>query len=129
MAESARSNWKQIGGSLLAVAVILAMFAAFLWFLIRQIGRLDSDVAAATIGATATIVVSAFAIFVGRYFENRRELEAAAREKRIPLYEDFIEFWFRQLYADRLGEEPATKEEITKVMVDFYSRRNRLGLG
>jgi len=119
MTEPAKTNWKQTLGSMLMLIVVLASLAAFLWFVIQQIGNLDSNVAAAAIGATATVMVSAFAIFLGRYFERRRDLEAAAREKRIPLYEDFIEFWFRQLYADRLGEQPASKQELMKVMVDF----------
>ena len=114
-----RTDWKQPLFSFFVFLLVLIALAFFFWFLLRQIARLESNVAAASIGATATVLVSALAIFVGRYFERRMELEVATREKRIPLYEKFIEFWFRQLYAERLGEEPVSPEEMTRVMVDF----------
>ena len=113
------ATWRQTVVSLVIVLLLLGVVAAFIWFLIRQISKLDSNVAAASIGATATVLVSAIAVFAGRYLERKRDLETAAREKRIPLYEDFIAFWFRQLYADRMGEAPPSSEELMKAMVDF----------
>lgn len=78
------TTWKQAFGSVALVFLLLGALGAFLWFLIREISRLDSNVAAASIGATATVLVSAIAVFSGRYLERKKELEAAARENEFP---------------------------------------------
>lgn len=80
-----QTTWKGAIGALLLFMALLASLAAFFWFLIHEISQLDSNVAAAIIGAAATVSVSAFAVFAGRYLERRKELEAAARDRRIPL--------------------------------------------
>lgn len=79
------TTWKQAFGSVALVLLLLGALGAFLWFLIREISRLDSNVAAASIGATATVLVSAIAVFSGRYLERKKELEAAARENEFPV--------------------------------------------
>src|SRR5680860_1146754 len=71
------TTWKQAFGSVALVFLLLGALGAFLWFLIREISRLDSNVAAASIGATATVLVSAIAVFSGRHLERKKELEAA----------------------------------------------------
>jgi hypothetical protein len=105
--------------SLLVVVFLVGVLGGFLWIIFRGLDALDSDVATAAIGAAATILVSVIAVFFGRYLERRRELEMSAREKRIPIYESFVDVWFRQLYWERMGEEEPSKEEVMKAMVDF----------
>jgi hypothetical protein len=47
-------------------------------------------VAAASIAAAASVVVSTLTVMIGRYFERRKELEALYREKKMPIYADFL---------------------------------------
>lgn len=106
MTESKRTslNWRELLWSLFVLALVAGFVGALIWFVIAQVRSLDSEVAAAVITASATVVVSVVVVVLGRYFEKKRELEAQAREKKIPLYEEFIDFWFRVLYAEKMGE-------------------------
>jgi len=115
-------KWLQLLGSLVSLCLVLGLCAAVIWFVFTQIRSLDSEVAAAVITASATVVVSVIVVVLGRYFEKKRELEAQAREKKIPLYEEFIDFWFRVLYAKKMGEEPPPEKEMLRAMVDFTRR-------
>jgi hypothetical protein len=101
--DSGALKWRQFLGSLVVLCLVVGLFGALIWFVITQIRSLDSEVAAAVITASATVVVSVILVVLGRYFEKKRELEAQAREKKIPLYEEFIDFWFRVLYAKKMG--------------------------
>lgn len=79
----------------------------------------DNTVAAAIIAAAATILTTALTVTVGRYFEKERELDAQAREKKIPIYEDFNEFMFRALMWQKTGVRKPTDQEMQKKFVDF----------
>lgn len=114
-----RYDLNQVLGSLLVLAVAAAILGGFLWFVVAQVAKLDSEVAGAAIGAAATVLVSIVALFIGRRLERNREVELSAREKRIPIYEDFVDFWFRLLYSERTGEDAPTSEEMMRAMVDF----------
>jgi hypothetical protein len=121
MTESDRTllNWRQLVGSFVALAILLTLAGSLLWFVISQVRSLDSEVAAAVITASATVVVSVVVVVLGRYYEKKRELEAQARDRKIPLYEKFIDFWFRVLYAEKLGEAQPSEQELLRAMVDF----------
>lgn len=124
MTESKRTatNWRGHLASLLIFGLSVGLVGGLIWFVIAQIRSLDSEVAAAVITASATVTVSVVVIVLGRYFEKKRELEVHAREKKIPLYEEFIDFWFRVLYAEKMGDQPPTEKELLRAMVDFTRR-------
>lgn len=97
--------------------VLVAAIAAAIW-LWKSIEGSNSAVLAAAITASATVLVSTFGILAGRRTERRNEFERRRQEKRIPVYEQFVDFWFRRvLYASRMDVEPVAEKE----MIEFFA--------
>lgn len=69
--------------------------AGFSWF-----GNLSSDVAIAIVAGSATVLASTFAIVFGRYFQAERDREAAHRDKKIALYDEFTKRLFDIFYSE-----------------------------
>jgi hypothetical protein len=118
MANSGEFNWRQFLAGLIGVLLVLAVIGLIVLLIVRAMAALDSEVAIAVLGAGGTITVSVISLTIGRYLERKRQIEADTRLKKIPLYEDFISFWFRVLYQDQLGK-PVTQKELLKFFVDF----------
>lgn len=55
---------------------------------------LESDVAIAVVAGCTTILGSALALVLGRHYEARRDREAAHREKKVELFDDFTKRLF-----------------------------------
>jgi hypothetical protein len=65
----------------------------------------DPVVAGAVIAAISTIIISSLTLALGRYFEKKRDLEALHREKKIPIYTEFLEGVFNVFYGGKQGEQ------------------------
>jgi hypothetical protein len=66
----------------------------------------SAEVAGAAITAASTIVITAMTLAVGRYIEKKKELESLHREKKIPIYGEFLTGVFNTFYGVK-GQKPA----------------------
>lgn len=87
----------------------------------RVLTSLNSDIAVAIIAASATVFVSVVSIVLGKAYEARALIQKEHREKKIPVYEDLINFMFRILMSTKTGTTPS-EEEILNFMSDFTQR-------
>ena len=76
------------------LAVLLLGYGAYLLTI-----HVQPAVAGAAITAATTIIISTITLTAGRYFEKRKELEALHREKKIPIYDEFLEGLFAAFYG------------------------------
>ena len=86
--------------------------------LFRVFNSLQKEVSAAIVAAMATIIVSILSITIGKYYERKRIIEKELREKKIPMYEEFIEFYFNLL----MSKEMTGKEMTEKEMLEFFNK-------
>lgn len=83
---------------------------------------LQKEVAAALIAASATVVVSVITVIVGKYYERKREIELEHRNKKIPIYEEFVEFLFKLLMSEKLNDRQMTEDEMLKFFIMFTQK-------
>lgn len=86
--------------------------------LFKIFNSLQTEVAAAIVAAMATIIVSVLSVTIGKYYERKRVIENELREKKIPMYEEFIEFYFNLLMSKKINGKEMTQEEMMK----FFNR-------
>ncbi len=101
------SGAKQI---IIGVSVLiagLAFICAALWLIWSGLTSLSQQVAATLITASVTALVSVFGIVESKRREQRREIEQEHRMQKVPIYEDFMSFWFRLLLANQLSAAEA----------------------
>jgi len=105
--------------------VLLAAAAYGLYVIVRESVRvftsLDSDIAVAIIAAAATVFVSVLSIVLGKVYEARSLVQKEHREKKVPVYEDLMQFMFRILMSGKTGESVSEKE-MMDFMVNFNQR-------
>ena len=82
----------------LAVGIYFAVSKAMHVFL-----ALNSDVAKAIVAAGAAILVAIISLILSKQYEQRATIQAEHRTKKIPIYEELIEFLFRVTFADKLA--------------------------
>lgn len=73
---------------------------------------LQKDVAAALIAGTTTVVVAVASVTAGKYYERKRAIEQEIREKKIPMYDEFVQFLFRTLMQGKAGKQISEQETI-----------------
>jgi len=87
----------------------------------RVIRNLESDLAVAIVAAAASVLVSVLSIAVGRLFETRAKIQEQNREKKVPVYEELMEFMMRVLLGNTLGK-PVPEAEVIQFLMDFTQR-------
>lgn len=110
---------------ILGIAIILGLiYGLYLLFsyLFGLVLSLQKEVAAAIIAAMSTIIVSVLSITIGKYYERKMIIEQELREKKIPIYEEFIEFYFKLLMSSKFKGEKMSEKEMTKFFMKFTQK-------
>jgi amino acid transporter len=117
-----QSKWWQLPATL----VLLTGIIVLLWIMISNawvvFASLQKEVAAAIIVASATVLVSVLSVVVGKYYERKRSIEQELRQKKIPMYEEFIRFWFDLFMSDKLTGEPMKEKRMLEYFNTFTQK-------
>ena len=111
-----QSNWKQIVLGLF----LLAVCAALLVFLVQTMWKgfvaLSPEIATAIIAGSATVLVSVVSLIISRHWERRREIEQEHRKQKLPIYQEFMMFWFKIIMSQKSGMADVSEKEIIQFM-------------
>src|SRR5918911_1705464 len=86
--------------SILSAFVGLLLLSGLIWVLIVVFIKLFGALAGVTptlITAATTVLVATFTVMIGRYYKRKREIDAAYREQKLAVYEDFLKVLFKTL--------------------------------
>ena len=103
-----------LGFALGAVWAFIALARAF-WDAFAQ---LNPAVEAGIVAGAATILVSVVSVLFSKHLEQKLIIRKEHREKKIPVYEELINFIFRVLYAQKEGQSQISEKEL----IETYSR-------
>jgi hypothetical protein len=103
---------------ILAVIAAVVAIGAFGYGTHLLAASMKPELAGAVITAASTVVISIMTLALGRYFEKKRELEALHREKKIPIYGEFLEGVFNVFYGGKL----AKKVDATALLQKWQTR-------
>jgi hypothetical protein len=78
--------------------------------------KLDMNLIVAIIGAAVTLT----GYYVTRYLERKKEIEIQIRNKKFPIYEEFLEFYFKVIFGTKNGKNMGSNE-----MVNFFQKFNQ----
>lgn len=83
--------------------------------------ELNPSVAAAIVAASATVLVSVFSVLTSKSLEQKAIIAQQIREKKIPVYEELIQFVFNIIRATKENKS-LSEEETTEFMFTFTER-------
>jgi hypothetical protein len=98
------------------IGYLLFLFARKTW---TAFSSLNPTVAAGLLVASATIIVSIISVLISKQIERKTIISNELREKKVPIYEELIEFIFRVTFSQKKGEEPISEKELTEKMIKF----------
>ncbi|MCG3088366.1 hypothetical protein [Sporosarcina cyprini] len=106
----------------LTALLILTGIGYGIWYIINLIWRAFSDlndgIVAAIVTATATFLVTLLSIILGKSYERKLLIEKEMRDKKIPVYNEFIEFIFKILNSSKTNNQLSEKE-MTDFVINF----------
>jgi hypothetical protein len=96
---------------------LLGILSIGAWLSLSKIfellNKIDKQVAVTIISASSTIIISVISILYAKYLENKRMIKKDIRDKKIPIYDDFINYFFKFMYS---------KEENRQQELENYFR-------
>ena len=116
-------NFINIVFGLILIALIGWGIVAFLRLYWQSVTTLEPNLASAIIAASATLIVAVLTVVIGKYYERKQEIENRQREKKIEVYEQFMEKWFDKLFvmsqSKDKNENVLDDQEFTQFLREF----------
>lgn len=90
-------------------------------FFEKTMQQVNPSVAAAIIGAMATITAGIVAVIITQRQTKLREIEEAHREKKVEIYDKFLTIIIRLFKStnENIKAEPISEQELIVLLVDF----------
>jgi len=95
--------------------IIIVTF--FKWF-----SNLENQIAASIITASFVALISTMGLILSKHYEHKREIRKELATRKIPVYEELINFSFRCTFAQKMGEEPPTEQETVQFIAKLIPR-------
>ncbi len=106
---------------LLSIFIIVG-FIGLVWYIFNRIwslfSNLNDGVLAAIVTAITTFLVTFISIILAKYYERKLLIEKEMRDKKIPAYNEFIEFIFKILDQEN-KKKKITEQEMTQFFSTF----------
>jgi hypothetical protein len=107
--------------SILSVLLTLLIVGGLGWLLywgvtrfLSYVSAIPKEVGAALIAGTATIMVATLTVVIGRYFERKKELDAAYRDKKTEIYDEFLKQFFQLAHSQsEIQPEPGPDDLVS----------------
>lgn len=101
----------QVALKLFRSSSLVLSIIAIVVTLIIGINVFESDIAIAIITASTTIFVAVFSAIWARNIEKTQAIEQQIREKKIPIYEDFLTVAFSIIFSQKDTDDEDKEEE------------------
>lgn len=118
-------NFINIVFGLILIALIGWGIVAFLRLYWQSVTSLEPNLASAIIAASATMIVAVLTVVIAKYYERKQEIENQQREKKIEVYEQFMEKWFDKLLVMSQNKDKSKSVLDDKEFVQFLSEFTR----
>ena len=113
---------------LLQVIISLAVLAGLVWGLYTVLARLvahlmtlNPNVAASIIAASATVLMATISVLLSKQLEIRTLVFKEHRDKKIPIYESLIEFFYNAMFQTKKGT-PVSESEMIDFLQGFVGK-------
>ena len=112
-------------------AVLIGLFAmtvagfGLYWFvaaLIDKLASVQGDLSKALVASSATIVIAAITVVLGKLWEQRLKTREDIRAKKIPVYEKQIETFFSVFMSEKISGKKISERDLMKAFTAFSEK-------
>jgi len=122
MAITSTSKFKSFVIVLFSLGFTGVLFYGFyraLLILWNNIGLLDPKTSTGILTAAGTVIAATITVMAGKHFESKKEREAAFRDKKILIYDEFLERFFRLFGEDTSEAQP---DDLSRFMREWQRK-------
>jgi hypothetical protein len=102
----------------LALAALgIAILGAALWYVLANT---PATIAASVIAASATILVAVFGTLASKHLERKQEIEKEHRERKLQVYQQFMDYQFAAMQGRRKKLSEEKKKEFDRAYHDTF---------
>jgi hypothetical protein len=112
-----KANILQIIAGFIIIGVIGWLFYILASTLVKYITLVSPNIIAAIIAGLVTVI----GYFISRSFERNKIIEQQIREKKLPVYEEFISFLFDVLKSVN-SDHPMSPEQMNTFILEFNKK-------
>jgi hypothetical protein len=119
-------KWRENLLGLFGIVALLALIAVAGWgiflacrFFWHTLIAAPREIAAAIIAASATVFASSVAVTAGQYLQRQAVIRQEIRTTNGPIYARWVDMWFHIMFAEQMGREPLTEQEVVQRMSEF----------
>ena len=95
------------------------------YFLIAGVGSfiasIDSDVGKQIVAVSGAVMIAAITVVLGQNLKTRAEIRASLRERKIEVYERFIEKLMETFYGAKTDSEPEESDDLVDFLQKFQT--------
>jgi len=102
-------------------ALIFLAYHAFKYFF-NLFGSLQKEVSASIIVAFGTVMVAVLSISTTKHLDRKSRIEQEIRDKKIPVYNDFIDFLFKILNINKDPSKKMNEKQIVEFVEKFTKK-------
>lgn len=101
-----------VGGTIIIVLVVSTI-------VLSTALSLPSELTVAILALMGTVLASVLVAMLGRNLETQARIEQDIREKKIPIYQQFLAALFTNMMAEKVGKPKLTDKELMQQMSEF----------
>jgi hypothetical protein len=113
--------------SFLIAFVLLAGIGVGVFFVGKSIwsefASLQKEVAVGILTAATAIVVATITVVAGRYFERKKEFAIVHRDKKIPVYDEFLKGILQTFWSTSVASPPLDSPQDTVAFLREWQRQ------
>ena len=109
---------------LIFIVIILGVIAFSIYIFWKLIEKSPINVSTTIIVASSTVLLSIITLIISKSWERKLNIENEMRLKKIPIYEEFMTFWFKNIFSINKENkiEPLSQDEIVRSMGTFTEK-------
>jgi hypothetical protein len=101
----------------------LVLLAGIAYFFVWLVGlAVTSGVGAAIVAASITALASVLSVTLSRRWELRKEIQQEHRQQKLPIYEEFMAFWFGRLSKGSESGGTVPEKEVEEFARRFHKK-------
>lgn len=115
-------RWRYLPLGILKIFGIILVIIYTIKTFWNILSSVENEIAAALITASVTAIISVISLILGKYYENVQTINQQLRDKKIPIYEQFIEFIFDLMWGEKIKGKRMSEAEMQRFFTRFTQK-------
>lgn len=118
-----KKGWLGSIGAFLQLIFGIALLIGLCYFIYKLIELLLANITSSNSNIIVALIAGIITVtgyFITRYLEKRKIVEQQIREQKLPIYEEFLDFFFKMMHRNK--SDKLSDQELKKFVIGFSKK-------